>query len=171
MTEFEVNDRRHWAKGQENVENTQEDSKEDAKTDPLTSLEKEPQEAQEAKSQEPSQDETAKNEAQAQPKSDKADTARKSSRPAPEASLPVNFQTIVIGFGATALAHMGEAPTADGSKIPVDLQTAKHYIDLLGVLEQKTKGNLQEDEAQLLRAFLYDLRIKFVTLSKNQPEK
>jgi hypothetical protein len=49
-----------------------------------------------------------------------------------------------------------------------DLAGARHAIDLLGVLERKTHGNLTEDEAALLTRVLYDLRMRFVQLSSSR---
>jgi hypothetical protein len=80
--------------------------------------------------------------------------------------LEVSFSTLVIGLGSTALIHMGEAPPGSGPPPPKNLKEAKHVIDLLGVLQQKTEGNLTEAESQLLKAFLFDLRMKYVQNAK-----
>ena len=90
-------------------------------------------------------------------------------KPAPEIPGPdpeVDFSTLVIGFSSAALLNMGEAPPEINPKPPKDLKAAKHFIDILGMLEKKTEGNLTDSEAQLLKALLFDLRMKFVAVSK-----
>ena len=51
----------------------------------------------------------------------------------------------------------------------VDLKTAKHWIDVLGMLEKKTSGNLDEQEAQVLEGLLSDLRMQYVSFSSSPP--
>jgi hypothetical protein len=51
----------------------------------------------------------------------------------------------------------------------VDLQLGKHWIDVLGMLEQKTRGNLSRQEQQILEGLLSDLRLQFVSLSQAAP--
>ncbi|MDY6954171.1 MAG: DUF1844 domain-containing protein [Thermodesulfobacteriota bacterium] len=80
-----------------------------------------------------------------------------------EFQLPeVNFATFVFSLSSSAILHFGEIPDpATGSK-NTNLPMAKHTIDILGMLEEKTKGNLTEDESQLLKNILYDLRMRYV---------
>jgi hypothetical protein len=70
-------------------------------------------------------------------------------------------------MASSVMIHLGEH-SMDGKSPPPppDFPAAKHTIDLLGVLEAKTKGNLDENEEHLLKSLLYDLRIKYVTLLK-----
>ncbi|MDR2946835.1 MAG: DUF1844 domain-containing protein [Candidatus Adiutrix sp.] len=76
---------------------------------------------------------------------------------------PANFAGLLLGLATSAFIHLGEGPEPDGGQ--VDLAAAKHAIDLLGVLQAKTQGNLEEEEASLLTTLLYDLRMKFVKAS------
>ncbi len=78
---------------------------------------------------------------------------------------PPSFESLVSIFGIQALAALGKAPVADGKSPTVRLDFAKHYIDLLGLIEEKTKGNLTNDEASTLTYWLYQLRMMFVTES------
>jgi hypothetical protein len=75
----------------------------------------------------------------------------------------VNFSSFVLSLAATAAVHFGDrlepGATEQG---PVDLASAAQMIDILALLEEKTKGNLTPDEAQLLEAVLYELRLRFV---------
>jgi len=84
-------------------------------------------------------------------------------------SLPgIDFSTLVVSLSQTALVHLGEAPHPEtGDKHPPrDLPLARQTIDLLGILQEKTKGNLTGDEERLLDQVLYDLRLRFVEVSK-----
>ncbi len=75
---------------------------------------------------------------------------------------PVDFSTHVLSLASTALIAMGKMDTPDDVKHELDLETAKHLIDVLGMLEQKTRGNLDEAESKLLASLTYDLRVAFV---------
>ncbi len=74
-----------------------------------------------------------------------------------------DFHYLVVFLGTQALLCMGEqADAAAGEKFEKNLPGAKHAIDLLGVIQEKTKGNLDDDESQLLESLLYDLRMRYV---------
>ncbi|MGQ0666321.1 MAG: DUF1844 domain-containing protein [Nitrospiraceae bacterium] len=79
--------------------------------------------------------------------------------------LPVTFSSFVISLGSSSLMLMGEQLDPHQSPIPVNLPQAKEIIDLLSVLEDKTKGNLTSEEQTVLRDMLYALRMKYVTLA------
>jgi hypothetical protein len=74
---------------------------------------------------------------------------------------PPDFSGLLLSLASSALMHLG-APTPDGSTAPVNLPRAQEMIDLLGVLEEKTKGNLTPDESALLGNMLYTLRLRYV---------
>lgn len=78
-----------------------------------------------------------------------------------EASLAGLVQTLMT----QALFYLGELGTRSGQTV-VDLDMAKLQIDLLGVLEEKTKGNLTEEEKQLLDTALYEVRMRFVAVAR-----
>ncbi len=79
---------------------------------------------------------------------------------------PASFQTLVAMFAGQAMRALGLIVEKEGEAPPTpDLAQAKTLIDLLGVLEEKTKGNLEPDEAALLRGVLTDLRMAFVQAS------
>ena len=81
-----------------------------------------------------------------------------------EAVPTVTFSSFVVSLATSAMNHLGEGP---GAK--VDLAMARHTVDLLGLLMEKTKGNLDEDEAKLLETVLYDVRMKFLERSGEEP--
>jgi hypothetical protein len=80
----------------------------------------------------------------------------------------VDFSTHVLSLATTALIALGKMPAPDGASHPIDLETARHLTDVLGVLEQKTKGNLDEAETKLLASLIYDLRVACVDAEKAQ---
>jgi Domain of unknown function (DUF1844) len=79
---------------------------------------------------------------------------------------PVDFPTFVLSLGSSALMHLGEAPHPGSDETVKDLEMAKHTIDILSMLEQKTKGNLNASEAQLMENLLFDLRLRYVEAAK-----
>ena len=88
----------------------------------------------------------------------------------PEArELPsLDFATFILSLSHSALMHLGEAPHPDDNQVRVSLPLAKQTIDLLGLLEEKTKGNLSGEEERLIGQILFDLRMRFVEKSKAQ---
>lgn len=91
----------------------------------------------------------------------------------PQPGRTLDFSSFVFSLGATALMALGEAhlpglPSGQGSGRPADLTQARELIDLLGMLEVKTKGNLTPEESELLQQTLYNLRTKFVLTSKKK---
>lgn len=79
-----------------------------------------------------------------------------------DAPPEINFTTFIIGLSAQALAHLGEIPDPMHQAVRVDLEAARQVIDIIGLLQEKTKGNLDSAEAPLLESVLYDLRMKYV---------
>ncbi len=74
----------------------------------------------------------------------------------------VNFETFVISLSTSALVHLGHLPEPGGSEVKVNLELARHTIDTLAMLQEKTKGNLSDEEKALLDNILFDLRMKYV---------
>jgi hypothetical protein len=84
-----------------------------------------------------------------------------------EEALPkVDFTTFVLSLSHSALLHLGEAPHPETGTVEKSLPLARQTIDLLGMLEEKTKGNLSGDEERLVAQILFDLRMRYVELSK-----
>ena len=78
----------------------------------------------------------------------------------------VTFSTFVMSLNTSVLYHLGELPDPESGERLVNLDLARHAIDTLVVLEQKTKGNLTEEESELMRNILYDVKIRFVNAAK-----
>lgn len=79
----------------------------------------------------------------------------------------VTFSSLVLMFGTTALVHLGVAPDPGSGKKTPDLTQAKQVIDLLAVLQEKTKGNLTPEESGLLDSLLFDLRMRYLEAAKS----
>jgi hypothetical protein len=79
---------------------------------------------------------------------------------------PVDFHTFILSLGSSALLHLGELEHPEGGAARVDLPLAKHTIDIIAMLQEKTKGNLTPPEERLIESLLYDLRLRFVERSK-----
>jgi hypothetical protein len=75
-----------------------------------------------------------------------------------------SFLMLVASLATQAAHHLGLGPEGDESE--VDLRMAKYTIDLLGVLAEKTEGNLTEEEKSYLDSQLFGLRMRFVEASK-----
>ena len=83
--------------------------------------------------------------------------------PGEETQLPeVNFATFIFSLSSSALLHFGDIPDPSSGTNKKNLAMAKHTIDILGMLEEKTRGNLTRDEEQLFKNILYDLRMRYV---------
>jgi len=78
----------------------------------------------------------------------------------------VNFSTFIFSLNTSALLHLGEIPDPATGKQQEDLPMAKQTIDLIAMLQEKTRGNLAPDEENLLKHILYDLRLRYVQKSK-----
>ena len=90
-----------------------------------------------------------------------AESAAPEAAPADE---PVTFSTFVLGLSTQALLHLGEIPNPMTHALERDLGAAKHVIDILGILQEKTRSNLEPGEESLLDSVLYDLRMRYVEL-------
>jgi hypothetical protein len=87
----------------------------------------------------------------------------KRSDPKAGAPAPISFGTFVLSLSTSTLVHLGEAPSPEtGGTAPPNLPLARQTIDILEMLEEKTRGNLDEDEKGLLEAVLHDLRMRYV---------
>ena len=81
---------------------------------------------------------------------------------------PASFTLLVTSLATQALAALGQIPGPDGKPLH-DPVIAKHHIDTLGMLQEKTKGNLSAEEIVMLNNVLHELRMAFVNLSQEPP--
>jgi Domain of unknown function (DUF1844) len=102
------------------------------------------------------------------PASERARESAPRRQSAHDAAPPITFASFVFSLGTSALMLLGEKldPNAD---VPVNLPQAKEIIDILSMLEAKTKGNLNDEEKAVLENTLYALRMKWVDLASGKP--
>lgn len=87
----------------------------------------------------------------------------------PAAALPgINFSTFVLSLNSSALVHLGVISAPGTSITEINLDLAKQTIDILGMLEEKTAGNLTEDEIKFLSNMLHDLRLMYVKCKEQE---
>lgn len=106
--------------------------------------------------------------AQAQPKPRPAPASRPEPPAHPQGDPlddPTSFLSLIMSLASNAAASLGMMPHPVTGESGVDLKTAKHWIDILGMLEQKTSGNLDEQEALMLENLLADLRMQYVSFT------
>jgi len=119
-------------------------------------------------------DGTRREESDPEPQAPQARPARTPEPPAPEPDAyeapaefgPPGFDTIVSYLSTTAFFQLGLLPDPGGERIPPDLANARRTIDMLEVLQHKTRGNLSAEENQMLEEVLYELRLTFVEVQK-----
>lgn len=78
----------------------------------------------------------------------------------------VDFATFVLSLNHSALVHLGVAPDPVSGNTGVDLPLARQTIDLVALLQEKTKGNLTGEEERILENILYELRLRYVEIAK-----
>jgi hypothetical protein len=79
----------------------------------------------------------------------------------PEDFQPMSFDIFVLSLNASALIHLGESSEPGVPPEPVNLPLARQTIDMLSMLEVKTRGNLTGEEERLLHQILFDLRMRY----------
>ena len=78
----------------------------------------------------------------------------------------INFPTFIFSLNSSALVNLGIIEDPASNQKAKNLPMAKQTIDILGMLEEKTKGNLLDDEANMLKTMLYELRMLYVKESQ-----
>ena len=81
---------------------------------------------------------------------------------------PINFVSFVLSLAHTAAVHFGDIPDpATGTPAEVNLAAAQQMIDILALIEEKTRGNLTAEERQLIEQVLFELRLRYVEITKH----
>jgi hypothetical protein len=104
------------------------------------------------------------------------DAAAASAEPGAEVELPgaddpASFASFMMSIASNAAASLGMMEHPATGKREVDLELGKHWIDVLGMLQQKTRGNLLPQEQQILEGLLSDLRMQYVSLTNATASK
>ena len=98
--------------------------------------------------------------------------AGKSEKQEPEKIPPplpeINFSSFILSLSSSALFHFGEIPDPVTNKKQRNLSMAKQTIDILGILKEKTAGNLKQEEESLIDNLLHDLRMRYVNEKKKE---
>jgi hypothetical protein len=78
----------------------------------------------------------------------------------------LTFTAFVLSLASTAAVHFGDLPDpSSGERAPLNLAGAAQMIEILALLDQKTRGNLTAEERAMLEQVLYELRMRFVEAS------
>ena len=95
------------------------------------------------------------------------ESANQEGKPKEEHNIPeIDFASFIFSLSTSAYIHFGALPDPGSKKTEKNLPMAKHTIEILGILKDKTKGNLTQEEEDLLDNILYDLRMRYVKESK-----
>ncbi|WP_109488184.1 DUF1844 domain-containing protein [Occallatibacter savannae] len=113
----------------------------------------------------PSEEEMREQESAYEASAQRVEDLLRAQNPTMGAQPPIKFEHLVQQLYLSALMQMGAA-TPEGQRPRVDIIGARQSIDLLGVLDEKTKGNLTDVEARMLETVLFELRMTFLELSK-----
>jgi hypothetical protein len=82
----------------------------------------------------------------------------------------IDFYTFVLSLGSSAFMYLGDVPSPEtGEAMASNLPLAKQTIDLLEMLEQKTRGNLTPEEEKFMENLLMDLRLRYVAKASGKP--
>jgi len=96
------------------------------------------------------------------------DTRDPSEQTAGSGQPTINFLSFVLSLAHTAAVHFGDVPDpVSGSRAAVNLPAAQQMIDILALLEEKTRGNLSAEERQLLDQILFELRMRYIEAAKS----
>ncbi|MBN2196226.1 MAG: DUF1844 domain-containing protein [Polyangiaceae bacterium] len=86
-----------------------------------------------------------------------------------EEELPeIDFATFVLSLNHSALVHLGDAPNPVTGRPDASPMLARQTIDLLALLQEKTRGNLTAEEERTLDQVLYDLRMRYVEVARTR---
>ena len=121
----------------------------------------------EAKPETDSPEETAPSEG-----ADKAEAAQDQSPESESIPLPeINFASFVLSISSSVLLHFGDVPDPISGKKERNLPMAKQTIDILGILKEKTKGNLSAEEEKLISNTLSDLQLNYAEEVNKEAQK
>ncbi len=93
-------------------------------------------------------------------------TSKKSENLGPD-SVEASFSTLVLSIGSSAAMALGLSPNPTNGKIEKDIKLARFNIDLLSVLQDKTRSNLSEDEQKFIDFMVSDLQMRFIQVQQS----
>ncbi len=80
----------------------------------------------------------------------------------------ITFSAFIISLSTQALMHLGEIPNPLSGEVEKEISVAKQMIDIIGLLQDKTRGNLDQGESKLIEDILFDLRMRYVEAVKTK---
>jgi len=89
-----------------------------------------------------------------------------SASPGEEEAEPVAFTSFIMSLATQVLVQLGEMEPPNGMSIPIDLDSARQTIDIMTMLQRRTRGNLSGDEARFMEEVLHSLRVSFINAKK-----
>jgi hypothetical protein len=113
----------------------------------------------------PTAEQTEQSRAAYEATAERLDTAIRAANPGADHPPAMNFETLVQSIYMTTIVQLGGA-TPEGQQPQVDLMGARQSIDMLGILAEKTKGNLSESEERLLDSAVFELRMGFLEITQ-----
>lgn len=104
---------------------------------------------------------------QTEAKNGESEGEQSSSRQNQDIPLPkVDFSTFILSLASSALVQLGEVPNPETGKSEENLLLAKHTIDIISMLQEKTRNGMSAEESRLMEGVLYELRMKYVIKSR-----
>ena len=115
----------------------------------------------------------SKEEAENQDSQESSNPARTETGQQPQQPFQIDFSTFIMSLTSSAFYHLGDIADPETGKTETNLPAVHQTIDMLTMLREKTKGNLNEEENKLLEQLIYELQMKYVakTKSSGSPEK
>lgn len=113
----------------------------------------------------PTAEQTEQSRAAYEATAERLDTAIRAANPGADHPPAMTFETLVQSIYMTTIVQLGGA-TPEGQQPQVDLMGARQSIDMLGILSEKTKGNLTDAEQRLLESALFELRMAFLEITQ-----
>ena len=112
-------------------------------------------------------------EAENQDSQESSNSARTETAQQPQQPFQIDFSTFIMSLTSSAFYHLGDIADPETGKTETNLPAVHQTIDMLTMLREKTKGNLNEEENKLLEQLIYELQMKYVakTKSAGSPEK
>ena len=106
-------------------------------------------------------------EAENQDSQESSNPARAEARQQPQQPFQIDFSTFIMSLTSSAFYHLGDIADPETGKTETNLPAVHQTIDMLTMLREKTKGNLNEEENKLLEQLIYELQMKYVAKTKS----
>ena len=109
----------------------------------------------------------SKEEAENQDSQESPNPARTETEQQPQQAFQIDFSTFIMSLTSSAFYHLGDIADPETGKTETNLPAVNQTIDMLTMLREKTKGNLNEEENKLLEQLIYELQMKYVAKTKS----